>query len=151
MNHYQVQVSSIIHAPAQDIYAVIADYHQGHPSILPPRYFTSLEVIKGGQGAGTEISVAMDVFGTKARYHMTVSEPEPGRVLLEEDVDAGVITTFTVDPIDDGTNSRVTILTDAQTGPGLRGWIEKLVTPAVSRRIYREELAQLDRVMQAKR
>lgn len=150
MSQYSVEASEIIDAPPEKVYAVISDYHEGHPSILPSRYFTELTVEEGGQGAGTVITVHMDVFGTKVLYHMSVTEPEPGRVLVEEDKSAGVITTFTVDPINGGGRTRVTIATKAQTSPRLRGVIEKLINPPIIRRIYREELHQLAEVIQSK-
>lgn len=96
------------------------------------------------------IDVYMDVFGVKAFYHMIVTEPEPGRVLVEEDKSAGVITTFTSDPVNEGGQTRVTIATKAKTSPGLRGMIEKLMNPPIMRRIYREELHQLAEVVQSK-
>jgi uncharacterized protein YndB with AHSA1/START domain len=148
MGTYQVEASTIIAAPPERVYRIIADYRRGHPAILPPRYFTEMEVIEGGYGAGTVITVRMNVFGTEVTYQMTVSEPEPGRILQEEDASAGVATTFTVDPVDDGGRSRVTISTTAVTAPGLRGWLEKLLNPVITRRIYREELERLAAVGQ---
>ena len=71
MNTYQVESSKIINAPAEQVYGIIADYHEGHPAILPSRYFSGLEVTEGGQGAGTLITVNMHVFGAKALFEMT--------------------------------------------------------------------------------
>ncbi len=142
MNTYQVTESAIIDAPSANVYAILADYHQGHPAILPAPYFTGLEVIEGGQGVGTMIAVHMKVFGTEVDYTMSVSEPEPGRILQEEDTEAGVCTTFTVDPMPDN-KSCVTINTITQTSPGFKGWLEKMTNPPIARRIYRQELAQL--------
>ena len=73
---------------------------------------------------------------------MKVSEPEPGRVLQEEDAATGVLTTFTVDALND-TQARVTIATTARSSSGLKGWLEKMTTPGIMRRIYRQELAQI--------
>lgn len=143
MTTYHAQASAIIDAPADRVYAIIADYHQGHPAILPARYFTAMTVDQGGRGEGTQATVQMNVFGNHFTYHLTVTEPEPGRVLVEKDPAAGVVTTFTVEPVDGGGQSRVTIATEARTSPGLRGWLEKLITPAITRRIYKEELASL--------
>lgn len=150
MSSYYVEESAVIDAPPQRVYDILADYHEGHPSILPEQYFKRLDVLEGGRGEGTKIYVVMNALGATAEYTMTVTEPEPGRVLQEEDRDAGVLTTFTVEPLDDGARSRVTIATDARTAPGLRGQIEKLITPPVSRRIYRQELQQLVHVAQSR-
>ena len=143
MNQYQAEVSQIIDSPPEKLYAILSDYHQGHPSILPSGYFSELSVIQGGQGEGTHIIVAMDVFGSKVEYQMNVTEPEPGRILVEEDESAGVVTTFTLDPLNGGGQTQVTIASTARTSSGLKGVVEKLLNPAVMRRIYRQELEQL--------
>ncbi|MCC6607791.1 MAG: SRPBCC family protein [Anaerolineae bacterium] len=140
MNQYDVAVSRRIDAPPTAVYGVFANYHHGHAAVLPKPYFTSMTVEKGGTGAGTEITVHMNVMGATVTYHMVVTEPEPGRVLQEEDKTAGVLTTFTIDPVNNGQASQVTLYTRARTAPGLRGFIEKLITPPISRKIYNEEL-----------
>jgi len=140
MNQYEVSVSRVIQAPPAAVYAVFADYHHSHAAVLPKPYFTGMTVEKGGTGAGTEITVHMAVMGAKVTYHMVVTEPEPGRVLQEEDKALGVVTTFTVDPVNNGEASRVTLYTRARTSAGLKGFIEKLITPPISRKIYNEEL-----------
>jgi hypothetical protein len=140
MNQYEVEVSRIIEAPSEAIYAIFADYHRAHAAVLPKPYFTGMTVEKGGTGAGTEITVHMTVLGAKVTYNMIVTEPEPGRVLQEEDKASGVLTTFTIDPVNNGRAAKVTIHTRAKTAPGLQGFMEKLITPPISRGIYRKEL-----------
>jgi hypothetical protein len=125
------------------VYAILSDYRVNHLAILPKSYFTELTVEKGGQGAGTIIRVRMKVMGKELAYRQIVSEPQPGRVLMEADAAAGVTTTFTVEPLNDGQHSRVTIATDAKASPGVMGWMERLFNPAVMRRIYQQELQQL--------
>ncbi len=150
MSQYQAQASEIIEASPERVFAVIADYHKGHPAILQARYFTDMTVTQGGQGEGTVATVYMNVFGARAVYQMQVTEPQPGRVLVEEDKSAGVITTFTVEPIGGGGQARVTISTEAKTSPGLKGIVEKLLNPAIMRKIYHEELQQLAEIVQSK-
>ena len=75
---------------------------------------------------------------------MTVSEPEPGRVMVETDAEAGVVTTFTVDPLADGAQSRVSISLTGQTSPGLVGMLEKRLNPLVLRRVFAQDLELLD-------
>ena len=148
MNQYEVSVSRIVDAPPAAVYAVFSDYRQGHPAVLPKPYFTEMTVEKGGQGAGTEITVKMTVLGVDVTYHMVVTEPEPGRVLQEEDKAAGVLTTFTMEPVNGGQATNVTLYTRAKTAPGIQGFIEKLITPAMSRRIYNKELDLLTAYLQ---
>jgi hypothetical protein len=143
MTHYHAEASRIVDASPDAVYAIIADYHEGHAAILPARYFTGMSVDEGGRGTGTVATVHMNVFGAKATYQMTVTEAKPGRLLVEEDEKAGVRTEFTLEPLDDGRRTRVTIATRARTAPGLKGVFEKWLNPAVTRKIYREELQQL--------
>lgn len=151
MSPIHTEISDVIPARPAVVYAVLSDYRVGHPAILPKAYFTGLTVEQGGQGAGTVVRVRMVVMGQERLFALKVSEPEPGRVLKEVDEQAGVVTTFTVEPLADGQQSRVTIVTDARASPGLLGVMERWLNPAITRRIYRLELQQLaDYVRQLK-
>ncbi len=143
MHGITTEVSAIIEATPNDVYSILSDYSVGHHAILPKEFFTDLSVIQGGQGAGTVIDVKMSVMGVVRHYRFQISEPEPGHILKEADEEAGVVTTFTVDPVDGEKQSRVTIKTRAEASRGLRGLIERLVNPAITRRIYRQELQLL--------
>jgi polyketide cyclase/dehydrase/lipid transport protein len=133
-----IQASAVVPGPASRVYRIIADYRQGHPGILPPQYFDDLVVEEGGVGAGTRISFTMKAYGSRTRSHAHVTEPEPGRVLVETVQGSGIVTRFVVDPLA-GDTSRVTIET---TYPltGLRGWFERLVVPGYLRKVYAAEL-----------
>jgi hypothetical protein len=143
--------SATIPAPATVVYQLIADYRNGHPSILPAKYFGALSVLKGGYGAGTEIAFEMYPFGgklvaTKSRARIT--EPHPGRVLVETDVERGIATTFTVEPV--GRDATwVEFATVLPMRAGLAGRIEKWLVTRLLRSIYVAELAQLARVAHA--
>lgn len=146
MNTYQVQASAPIQAPAHVAYGIIADYRNGHPHILPP-YFSNLVVDEGGIGAGTRIRFDMTLLGQKQRYCATVTEPEPGRVLMEDNgPEAGSVTTFTVDPALQGAAAQVTITTKFTQRPGLGGRIERFLIGFFVPRIYAQELQLLDKV-----
>jgi hypothetical protein len=134
--------SAVVAAPAPIVYGLIADYHQGHPSILPPKYFQNLQVEEGGVGAGTRISFQMQSFGGVRPLHAQVTEPEPGRQLCETYPDTGMVTTFTVDPGDAGHSSRVTITT-RYTKAGLAGWLERWLAPRFLRAVFAAELREL--------
>jgi len=85
----------------------------------------------------------MLVFGTERIVRQRVSEPEPGRVLVEQDMDADLATTFTVIPVADGQQAQVTIATDWATKAGIMGWIEQTLTQRMLQSIYIKELRQL--------
>lgn len=128
-------------------YRILADYEQGHPSILPSRYFPYLDVEEGGQGAGTVIRFGLKIGGRVQHAVADVSEPEPGRVLVERVRDVRrTVTTFRVDPSTDPGRVRVSIHTTWEA-PGVFGPLERFLAPKLLRPIYREELANLERAM----
>jgi uncharacterized protein YndB with AHSA1/START domain len=133
-----------IAAPADRLYRIIADYERHHPHILPPQV-TDLIVEEGGVGAGTIIRFNVTLAGSTRTNRARIEEPEPGRVLVEQDLESDLATTFTVTPA--GTGARVRIET-AWTPSGLRGFIEKLMAPPMLRRVYLAELALLERYAQ---
>jgi hypothetical protein len=150
MSVIRTEVSRVINARPEAVYAVLSDYRVGHPAILPKPYFTGLTVEQGGKGAGTIAKAEMNVFGVKQVYRLVVTEPEPGRVMVETDDKAGIVTTFTVDSVGDGSQSKVTISTDAKTSAGFRGFMERLMNPPITRRIYNEELDLLASYVEGK-
>ena len=137
-------MSRVIPAPAEVCYDIIADYNEGHPSILPRPWFGPLTVESGGIGAGTRIRFEMTVLGRTRVGRAVVTEPEPGRVLVETDDEAGVVTTFTVDRTGSA-SARVTFSTTMRSGGWLRASIERLLVPRLLRPIYAAELALLDK------
>lgn len=137
-----VEAQGLIEAPAARVYEYIADYREHHPKFLP-QAFSNLVVERGGVGNGTVISFSLRVGGRQNRMRAMVDEPDPGRVLKEIGLDAGVVTTFVVTPEQNVT--RVTIQTELTPSSGLQGWVEKRLAPYFLRRLYAEELANLNR------
>ena len=148
MASHRISASQLIHAPAQRLYSIIADYHQGHPQILPRPPFVSLDVEQGGIGAGTLIRVQMRVMGQLSTFRSAITEPEPGRVLVETN-DNGYVTTFTVDPRADGQAAHVTIATDATVRGGLLGAVQGWLLTRLLRPVYERELGNLARAAEA--
>ena len=142
MPHLRAESSTTIDAPPERVYAIISDYHHGHPRILPKENFRDLKVEQGGVGAGTIITFTSRSGGVERHYRMQVSEPRPG-VLVEQDLSSSLTTTFTVAPLDGGARSQVTIATEWDASKGLMGLVERLFYPPAMRAIYKKELAQL--------
>lgn len=148
MGQISAKAVDILDARPEDVYATIADYHKGHPSILPRKNLYDLRVEQGGYGAGTIIRFKARVLGAEQSFHHRVSEPEPGRVLVEQDIEPGqnITTTFTVTPLENGEKSQVEICTTLNASPGLRGLAERLLVPLANPPIYRKELKLLETV-----
>jgi hypothetical protein len=143
MRKHHVSETTIIAAPAQRVYAVLADYRVGHPGILPQPPFHSYELEAGGQGAGTIIRFKMTALGRTENFRGVVTEPAPGRVLVETYVDTKTVTTFTVEPHGDGNQSRVTFATDLETRSGLSGVLERFFVTRFLKKTYRREMKNL--------
>ncbi len=144
MTTLHAEESMVIEARAEELYAVVADYHAGPPAILPRPYFQELTVETGGVGAGTVVRGSVKVMGRAFPLHHIVNEPEPGRVLQESDLDKpGEFTRFTFEPVNGGTQTRVTIATEFVPSSGLMGVMERLTKPGMARKMYRQELRNL--------
>lgn len=140
-----VQVTRRVQAPAERVYDILSDYHHGHRLILPARVFQDLSVERGGRGEGTVIRFAMKAFGTVKKVRATIDEPVPGRVLVERIEDGtGVVTTFTVAPRPKD-QTEVTIST-TWIPQGFQGLFERLFAPPFLKRLYVEELGNLEKV-----
>lgn len=146
---FTVSVTGRVGAPAVVVYDTIADYRHAHPQILP-RQFSDLRVVDGGVGAGTVITFRTHLLGMTQLYKGTVTEPEPGRVVVETYTEpAPSVTTFIVN--DAGAASDVTITTDFETGrSGLAGLIERFLVERLVPPMYREELRNLETVARAR-
>jgi hypothetical protein len=141
MPTFRLAESAVIDAPAAVVYGIVADYRGGHPLILPKPYFGALTVERGGVGAGTAISFEMRVMGRARTFQAEVTEPEPGRVLVESAQPDGAVTTFTVEPLPTGNQSRLEIATVLPDRGGISGALERWLTTAALRPIYVKELA----------
>ena len=131
-----------IRVPAEILYNIIADYRRMHWLILPKQYFLSLEVEEGGFGAGTIVNFAMRILGQTQSFHSLITEPEPGRLLVETDIKSGVATSFHIVPIEKEGQTRVTISTKLKGRNFLEAWIAKMIL----QKIYRLELELLAQV-----
>jgi hypothetical protein len=138
----EVSAAARINAPPERIYRLIADYRDGHPRILPPQ-LRNLVVEQGGIGAGTVFTCEMHAFGTTRKFRAAVTEPHPGRVLVETLDDGKTVTTFTVEPTEKGRAADVTINTRMVPRSGIIGMIERIVTAKFLRGVYSKELELL--------
>ena len=141
MGVIEVTAERTVNAPAEAVYGYIRDMHT-HPKFLPPA-FSDFHIESGGVGTGSVTRFKVTAGGRTREYHMTVDEPEPGRVLRESDQDSSLITKFIVDPAVSG-SSLVQISTSWQGAGGIGGFFERTFAPRAMRAIYEDELQRLD-------
>jgi uncharacterized protein YndB with AHSA1/START domain len=129
-----------IDAPADEVYSYLADMHQ-HQRFLPPA-FSDFQIEQGGVGTGTVTSFKITAGGRTRSYRMQVSEPTPGRTLVETDTGSSLVTTFNVTP--QGDKSLVSITTSWDGASGIGGFFERTFAPRAVRRLYLDELDRLN-------
>jgi uncharacterized protein YndB with AHSA1/START domain len=74
MTRVHISAERTIPAPAAEVYALLADYRDGHPRILPPA-FSNFAVLEGGIGAGTRIRFTLTVGGRPQRSNLASTNP----------------------------------------------------------------------------
>lgn len=141
MSDITVTAVRSISAPASTVYRILSDYHEGHPSILPDA-FTRIEVLEGGQGAGTRIEFDLKLAGRVNTTIADVDEPEPGRVLREVEASRGLTTVFTVDPT--AADRCAVEIRTTWKGRGIMGLMERMLAPRMLKPLYEEQLENLE-------
>ena len=145
-SRYVVSATAVLTAPPHRVYETIANYHTGHPRILP-KAFSGLVVERGGIGDGTVIRFQMAILGRTQSLRAEITEPEPGHMLVETYVDGNdAVTTFVVDTGAHEGESVVTIKTEMTARRGLSGVVERFLAKRALMRVYAEELRLLEGV-----
>jgi len=134
-----------IDAPAERVYGYLRDMHE-HAHFLPPA-FSDFQVEAGGVGEGSVASFKATAGGRTRSYRMRVTEPVPGRTLVESDANSSLVTTFNVEP--QGDKSLVRIHTSWDGAGGIGGFFERTFAPKAMRRIYLDELDRLNAYAEA--
>lgn len=140
MAKVEASAQRTIDAPADAVYGYLADMSQ-HPKFLPPA-FSDFQVVEGGVGAGTVTTFSVTAGGRTRNYRMNVTEPAPGRTLVESDAKSSLVTTFNVEP--QGSKSLVSIHTSWNGAGGIGGFFEKTFAPGAMKKLYLDELDRLN-------
>ena len=141
MNFYKVSVEHRFPVSPERVYNLIIDMEE-HRRILP-RQFESLDVMEGGKGAGTVFRLTIHVMGSRSSLVMTLSEPEPGRIVQEQDEKAGVTTIWKLIP-EPGDCCVLRLTSQFPNKPGFSGWMERIATSSMIRSIYKRELKNME-------
>jgi uncharacterized protein YndB with AHSA1/START domain len=140
MAKVEASAERMIDAPAETVYRYLADMNR-HAHFLPPE-FSDFQVVEGGVGEGSVTTFAVTAGGRTRNYRMRVTEPAPGRTLVESDVNSSLVTTFSVEP--QGSKALVRIHTSWDGAGGIGGFFEKTFAPKAMKRIYLDELDRLN-------
>ena len=142
MAPFHFAAERLLDAPADAVYHCLRDYathHRHQPDGFLPPAFTRLEVLRGGVGAGTLIRFTTRLGGRSVTRTQEVSEPEPGRVLIEAGDGEG--STFTVEPRGDRSLLRI----ETTLRPtGLDGLLMPLLGPRILGPLYADEMRRLE-------
>jgi hypothetical protein len=153
---FRVEQSAEVNAAADVAYKILADFKH-HDRITPKPPFGPITVEQGGVGAGTVIRFQTTLLGQTDDCYSVISEPEPGRVMVETETIRHTVTTFTADPSSVSSRSRVTISCVFQGRDGILGVVERwvaarLMTPVLAKEIrLLEEYARTNPVQAAPR
>jgi hypothetical protein len=143
MSQVVATTEHVVHAPAEQVRAALADYAGVRPRILPEQ-FSDYRVESGGTGAGTRVHWRFAATSKRVRDQLlAVTEPVPGS-LVETDANSSMVTTWTVDPAGAGT-STVRVRTTWNGAGGVGGFFERTFAPKGLQRVYGELLTRLDR------
>jgi uncharacterized protein YndB with AHSA1/START domain len=137
----RILAERVLDAPADVVYRCLADYEHHHrpEGFLPPSFF-DFRVERGGYGAGTVISYKTSFGGRVRPMTAEVSEPQPGRVLVESG--PGATTVFSVEPVGND-KARVRFDTTLEDR-GLQGLLMRVVAPRLVVPLYFDELRRLE-------
>lgn len=139
------QTEKEIAAEPERVRALLSDYRNGRPRILPPKYFSDYRVEEGGRGAGTVIAYRLRAGGRQRPYRMHVEEPGAGDQgpIVERDERSSFVTSWTLSARGRGERTLVTLKSNWEGAGGIGGFFERVFAPRALRRIQAEVLARL--------
>ncbi len=142
MSHIYVKSEQVIDASPEEVYAVLKDYKQKRPQILPPNYL-DYAVEQGGVGTGTVIDYRLKAGGRERPYTMQVDETVKGKVITERDTNSSLVTRWSLLPLKEGKQTQVSLATEWEGGSGIGGFFERTFAPMGLRQIYGSMLSKL--------
>lgn len=144
MAQVNVVTERVVEAPADEVYAALADYKGTRPRMLT-EHFSEYEVRDGGQGAGSRVHWKLQATQKRVRDCLVEASEPAARELVERDANSTMVTTWTVSSQGD-TQSTVRVRTTWDGASGIGGFFERTFAPLGLRRIYDEMLGKLAEV-----
>ena len=141
-----VAAMRVVDAPAERVYAFLADFQNEHPTIFPPN-FSNYRVEQGGIGTGTVISYRFRAGNRQRDYRMNIEADEAAGRIVEHDQGSSLTTKWNLAPQDGGARTRVELESSWEGASGIGGFFERTFAPRVLRRMYDDELSRLARAL----
>jgi len=142
MSQIHVATELTIDAAPKTVYAILSDYKTQRPLMLTPNFLDYI-VAQGGTGAGTEVHYRLRAAGRERPYHLRIDVPMDGRIITERDRGSSLVTTWTLDPVNDGRRTKVSIDSTWEGSEGVGGFFERTFAPMGLTRIYDDMLYRL--------
>jgi hypothetical protein len=142
MSRIFVKTERVVPATPDEVYAAISDYKEKRPRMLTSN-FKDYAVEKGGRGKGTIVRYNLHAARRERPYHIRVEEPVKGQVLTESDLNSSLVTTWTLQPVNNGQQTKVRVASEWLGGNGIGGFFERAFAPLGLRRIYKTMLSSL--------
>src|SRR3954453_17185429 len=104
MSQVVATAEHVVHAPAEEVRAALADYEGARRRILPEQ-FSDYRVESGGTGAGTRVHWRFAATSKRVRDQLVEGTEPDVDSLVERDANCSMVTTWTVRPADTGVST----------------------------------------------
>ncbi|SNR40811.1 SRPBCC family protein [Blastococcus mobilis] len=148
MSQVVATAERVVRAPAAQVRAALADYEGARRRALPEQ-FSDYRVESGGQGAGTRVHWRFAATSKRVRDQLMVVTQPTSDTLVESDANSSMVTTWTVQPADEGV-STVRVRTTWNGAGGIGGFFERTFAPKGLRRVYDQLIERLDAELAAR-
>lgn len=146
MSHIFVHSERIIQARPEEVFHALTDYVNKRPRMLPDN-FVDYHVEQGGLGHGTVVGYRFRAAGRERPYTMRAEETIKGQVLSERDAGSSFVTRWSVVPVAQGQQSKVSVESDWEGSGGMGGFFERTFAPMGLRKVYNRMLKTLEQLM----
>lgn len=143
MSRIHVEAERVVDARPEKVYETLTDYKEKRPKMLTSN-FVDYNVEKGGRGLGTVVNYRLHAAGRERPYRIKVDVPFEGSVITERDSNSSLVTTWTLAPVQEGRQTRVSVESEWEGGRGVGGFFERTFAPLGLRRIYGNMLERLE-------
>ncbi|MGP4028728.1 SRPBCC family protein [Actinomadura sp. 3N407] len=140
MGQVVVTAERTLDASPERVLEALGDY-TGVRSRMLTEHFSEYEVREGGQGDGTVVHWKLAATSKRVRDCLFTVRTPGENMLVEQDANSSMVTTWTVSPATEG--ARVQVETTWDGAGGIGGFFERTFAPKGLQRIYDAQLTKL--------